>query len=302
MGRTYFPVRQAVGRKMEIVPGKKRQPAKPSSVPIHPLHDDTRNMNNHFTYKDMKLQRRLYERIRPSKSHYSLARKWRNPRTIDPLPEPTCMYILHKHMPIMQTQQVLTNLNKRLDTTDAFCVFKSGAFDQHKVTVGDLVQAPRVKRKQAGDRVCFGTVLCAGSRDWTIIGKPTIPYAHVEATIEQQTLTREVPVFRHKRRHRWTRLIRHRQFVTMLRIDKIVIDPTKKLDETTPKPERLLDLWANRWLYKQELDGIERTEDGRPIVEDIYDGSEHKRGAYMQRGLTSAYRFYPDPKCPSYKK
>ncbi|CAE7944032.1 casB [Symbiodinium sp. KB8] len=59
-----------------------------------------------------------------------------------------------------------------------------------------------------------------------------------------------------------------RQWVTMLRIDEIVLMPEEDpTDPPPPKPVRLLDLWANRWLDPAEKAGIEmvKGEDGALI-------------------------------------
>jgi large subunit ribosomal protein L21 len=187
-----------------------------------------------------------------------------------------------------------------LDLKDAFCVFKTSARLQHKVTVGDLVQTERIKRKEAGEKIIFGTVLLAGSREWTIIGKPTVPYARVHCTIEQQTLSKEMLVYMYKARRRVSRFKRVRQWVTMLRVDKIEIDPELMSQQPAPvKPVRLLDLWANRWMTAAELQHVKRTPAGQPAAEEIYDGTEHKPGIYQKRGLTEDYRFPPDPKGPA---
>jgi large subunit ribosomal protein L21 len=166
--------------------------------------------------------------------------------------------------------------------------------------VGDLVQTERIKRKEAGEKIIFGTVLLAGSREWTIIGKPTVPYARVHCTIEQQTLSKEMLVYMYKARRRVSRFKRVRQWVTMLRVDKIEIDPELMSQQPAPvKPVRLLDLWANRWMTAVELQHVKRTPAGQPAAEEIYDGTEHKPGIYQKRGLTEDYRFPPDPKGPA---
>ena len=184
-----------------------------------------------------------------------------------------------------------------LDLKDAFCVFKSTSRLQHKVTVGDLVQTERIKRKEAGEKIMFGTVLLAGSKHWSIIGKPTVPYARVHCTIEQQTLSKEMLVYMYKARRRVSRFKRVRQWVTMLRVDRIEVD-AKLMDEVVaaPKPARLLDLWANRWMTVEELQYVRQP---NAQVEKLYDSSvEHKPGVYQKRGLSGEYRFPPDPKGP----
>merc|ERR1712066_53912 len=126
------------------------------------------------------------------------------------------------------------------------------------------------------------------------IGKPTVPYAKVKATIEQQTLAGEILSYKDKPRKKQQRFLRRRQYVTMLRIDEIVVDPEANVvDPPPPKPTRLLDLWANRWLDPAEKEGIEMIEgpggEMVPKVAELYDGSEHQPGTYHKRGLTSCY-------------
>ncbi|KAF8821217.1 putative 50S ribosomal protein L21, partial [Cardiosporidium cionae] len=146
------------------------------------------------------------------------------------------------------------------------------------------------------ENIEFGTVLMVGSKDWTIIGKPTVPYALVRATIEQQTLAGEQISFKYKKHRRNSRFLRIRHWVTMIRINEIVVDTAIKAELPEVKPLRLLDLWANRWLNAEEKEGIQYKEDGESvIVADIYDGSEHQPGSYHRRGLSNCYRWYPDP-------
>lgn len=137
----------------------------------------------------------------------------------------------------------------------------------------------------------FGTVLLVGSKHWTIIGKPTVPYAKVEATIEQQTLCGDQLSFKYRKSRRISRFLRVRHWVTVLRIDDIVVDPSLQV-EPEPRAPRLLDLWSNRWLYTEELEGIERA---RAACEEIYDGAEHETGHLNRLGLAQPYRWHPDP-------
>ncbi|KAL8273654.1 hypothetical protein Esti_002476 [Eimeria stiedai] len=169
------------------------------------------------------------------------------------------------------------------DPKEIFCVFKSSVSAQHKASSADsdLVQTEKLHRKQAGDKVVFGTVLLAGTRKWTLLGKPTL---------DSCTLAGETLSFRYKKTRRSSRFLRIRHWVTLLRIEEIVVDVEMKVDPPPPRPKRLLDLWANRWLYPEELEGIQVDAEGRPLAESIYDGSEHQQGTYHRRGLNSCYR------------
>ncbi len=294
-----------LGHKTEIQVGKYRHQRKvPPKIPKHPLLDIQQNMNELTTYADLKLRWRQTSHTSIARNRMKLARKWKVDPNWAPRPEPTCSFIHHSKMPHKATDNIsMLPPPGPLDLADAFCVFKSSSRLQHKVTVGDLVQTERIKRKEAGEKIVFGTVLLAGSKNWTIIGKPTVPYARVHCTIEQQTLSKEMLVYMYKARRRVSRFKRVRQWVTMLRVDKIEIDPA--LMETNPHqlpqpPARLLDLWANRWMTAEELQFIDRDpETNQPVVDSIYNSSiEHKPGVFQKRGLTGDYRFPPDPRGP----
>jgi large subunit ribosomal protein L21 len=286
-----------LGHKTEIQVGKYRHRRHiPPRIPKHPLLDVRQNMNELTTYADLKLRWRQSSHTPISRNRMKIARKWKVEPNWAPRPRPTCSFIHHSKMPHDLSRGVPSLPPPGpLDLTNVFCVFKTSSRLQHKVTVGDLVQTERIKRREAGEKIVFGTVLLAGSKDWTIIGKPTVPYVRVHCTIEQQTLSKEMLVYMYKPRRRVSRFKRVRQWVTMLRVDKIEIDP--KLMDQNPAPvhpPRLLDLWANRWMTADELRHVDLDK-----AEQIYDSQvEHKPGIYQRRGLTADYRFPPDPKGP----
>ncbi|KAK2196314.1 bifunctional Ribosomal protein L21-like/L21-like superfamily [Babesia duncani] len=193
--------RRLIGHRLEFIIGKhKRSKANPPRVPIHPIKDVGKNMNFFETYQDLKL--RWKKTTKSKKSRMRIARKWRQPRYLNPTDPPTCMFVLHSNLP-----QTRTTPNKNYNVGDDAKWFQLDIFE--KVTVGDLVQIERLKRKQAGDKVTFGTVLLVGSKDWTIIGKPTVPYAKVKATIQQQTLCGDQLSFRYRKSRRISRFLRY---------------------------------------------------------------------------------------------
>merc|ERR1712190_465487 len=147
-------------------------------------------------------------------------------RCIYPTAKPTCAFIWHREMPHrMPMPETCTSKHfEKLNASEMFAVFKSSVIHQHKVTVGDLVQCEKLNRREAGEKVVFGTVLLVGSKDFTIIGKPVVPYAKVKATVEQQTLARDMLVFRYLAGRKQSKFLRKRQPVTMIRIDEIVVD------------------------------------------------------------------------------
>nr|PVC53655.1 50S ribosomal protein L21 [Theileria orientalis] len=283
---THKPRRQ-IGHKFEFIIGKhKRAKVNPPRVPIHPTKDVDKDMNLFETYRDLKLRWKRTTRSRKNK--VKIARKWRQPYYFNPTGQPTCMFVLHENLPRTRNDKVFYKEDEKeyvpmkieLDEShnfdvyppasvvedvrnmkvETFCIFKSSPIHQHKVTKGDIVQIERLKRRNAGDKVTFGTVLLVGSKHWTIIGKPTVPYAKVEATVEQQTLCGDQLSFKYRKSRRISRFLRVRHWVTVLRIDNIVVDPSMEIN-TEHKASRLLDLWSNRWLYTEELEGLNNTRD-----------------------------------------
>lgn len=310
------PVKAAghiLGHKLEVIHGHHRRVRHmPPKIPKHPMQDIDQNMNELITYSDLKI--RWQWTCRFGTSRMKIARHWTPKPNTFPQVKPTCAFVWHRDMPHlglaaeMPAKGLWSKLNKlnKFNRQDLFAVFKSSPLHQHKVTVGDLVQCERLHDREAGEKVVFGTVLLVGSKQFTIIGKPTVPYAKVKATIEQQTLTRDMIIFKYKRRKKQSKFLRKRHYVTMIRIDEIVVDPAADhTDPPPPKPLRLLDLWANRWLDPVEKQGIEMVEGAYgqlvPKVAELYDGSEHQPGTYHRRGLTSCYRFMPDPQHTHWK-
>jgi len=246
-------------------------------------------MKEFVTYRDLKLRWKYTTKF--SRKRMNIAKKWLPMQNVHPKPRPTCSFVWHKAMP--HRYKTPEAPKKPVDMKDSFAVFKSDIYNQHKVTVGDLVQSEKLHRREAGEEVKFGTVLLVGTKDWTILGKPTVPYAYVRCTIEQQTLAGEKVIFKYRPRRRSSNFYRRRQYITMLRVDEIVCDPNT-VDATVPVPKatRLLDLWANRWLREDER---ELPAEAQEKSVELYDGSQHQPGTFHRRGMTEYYRFWPDP-------
>lgn len=75
-----------------------------------------------------------------------------------------------------------------------------------------------------GNEIVLKKVLLVGTREWTAIGVPLLENARVYATVEEQTLTQKVLVFKYKRRKNYRRLRGVRTPYTLLRITDIVFD------------------------------------------------------------------------------
>ncbi|KAF4716083.1 hypothetical protein FOZ63_026589 [Perkinsus olseni] len=293
--------RASYAHKLEFQVGKHRGGENmkvPHKVPKHPLLDTDQNMNEIVTYADLKLRWNYVGDVR--RNRMNMRRKWKSFPNRHPKREVTTAFVQHDRMPFITEPPKDPPPGMKLDLENAFVVFLSGKWLQHKATVGDIIQTERIKRKQAGDQIVFGSVLLVGTKDWTLMGKPVIPYAKVHCTIEQQTLTKDQVSFIYKPKRRWFRFRRVRYWVTMLRLDRIEVDPRySEAPEDKPlKPVRLLDMWASRWQTPEELRAVQRDEAGTMLAEKIYDGTEQAPGHHQRRGLVEAYRFYPDPQAP----
>ncbi|OMJ72192.1 hypothetical protein SteCoe_29426 [Stentor coeruleus] len=100
-----------------------------------------------------------------------------------------------------------------------FAVLKISGF-QYKVTKDDLVMSEKLPY-DIGQQVVFDTVMLLGTPQYTLIGRPIVNNARVYATIEQQTLSDKIIVFKKKRRKGYKKNKGHRQEITFLRVDKI---------------------------------------------------------------------------------
>lgn len=93
---------------------------------------------------------------------------------------------------------------------------------QHKVMKDDIVLSEKLEDAKVGEQLIFDKILLVGTREYTAIGRPYLGTARVYATVEEQTLSNRIIVFKKKRRKNYKRTQGHRQQLTVLRIDKVV--------------------------------------------------------------------------------
>ncbi len=102
-----------------------------------------------------------------------------------------------------------------------FAVVKTGG-KQYRVTEGDKITIEKLETEE-GQQVTLGEVLMLNEGNQTKIGTPTVDGAKVLATVESNFKGRKVIVFKKKRRHNYRRKKGHRQNLTTVTINKIVI-------------------------------------------------------------------------------
>ena len=108
------------------------------------------------------------------------------------------------------------------DVPESFAVVKLSG-KQYKVTLDDVVTTHKIKGVKVGEKVEIDEVLLIGTRDQTTVGRPLIPNAKVIATVEEQTRDKKLIVFKKKRRKGYKKKQGHRSYITVLRIDDIVV-------------------------------------------------------------------------------
>jgi large subunit ribosomal protein L21 len=99
-----------------------------------------------------------------------------------------------------------------------YAVVRTGG-KQYKVSEGDLLKVEKLEGA-VGDTVELTEILMVGG-DKVMIGTPLVPSASVVGKIVEQGKDKKVLVFKAKRRKNSRKLNGHRQFRTVLRIEKI---------------------------------------------------------------------------------
>jgi large subunit ribosomal protein L21 len=99
-----------------------------------------------------------------------------------------------------------------------YAVIKTGG-KQYKVTEGEFLKVEKLEG-EVGDNIEFAEVLMIGGEK-TQVGAPLVAGASVTAKIAVQGKGKKILVFKSKRRKDSRKLRGHRQFRTVLKIEKI---------------------------------------------------------------------------------
>ena len=101
-----------------------------------------------------------------------------------------------------------------------FAVIKTGG-KQYSVEAGKILKVEKIIGKK-GDSYIFDKVLIIGDSSKQTLGNPIIKGATVEATIIEQIRDKKIIVFKKIRRQNYRRTKGHRQWQTILKINKIL--------------------------------------------------------------------------------
>ena len=111
---------------------------------------------------------------------------------------------------------------------ETFAVVVIGG-SQHKVMKDDVLLANYLAEYDINDQVVFDGVLIVGTKEFTLLGRPSVNCAKVYATVEEQTELEKVIVFKKSRRTSYQKTMHYPHKITVLRINKIELNMTPAL-------------------------------------------------------------------------
>ena len=120
-----------------------------------------------------------------------------------------------------------------------FAVIKTGG-KQYRVAANDVLKIEKVAG-EVGDIVEIGHVLAHGAGDDVTIGAPFVDGAIVTAEVVEQGRAPTVIAFKKRRRQNSRRKRGHRQLLTTVRIDEILIGGAKPSKKSAAKAEAKAD-------------------------------------------------------------
>ena len=101
---------------------------------------------------------------------------------------------------------------------------------QYRVSKGDTIKVSSQDWK-VGDRVNFDQVLLMDNGKNITVGTPTVAGASVTAEILEHNREKKLLIYKKKRRKGYQRKNGHRQGYTLLKINKLQIASTKKVQK-----------------------------------------------------------------------
>ena len=111
-----------------------------------------------------------------------------------------------------------------------FAVIKTGG-KQYSVESGKTLKIEKVEGKK-GDSLSFNQVILISNTNEQIFGNPLIKGAEVQATIVNQIRDKKITVFKKKRRKDYRRKYGHRQYLTVIKINKIINSNSKETEKS----------------------------------------------------------------------
>ena len=97
---------------------------------------------------------------------------------------------------------------------------------QYRVAANDVIKVETLAG-EAGDQIVFGEVLAVTGDGSAEVGAPLVSGASVAARVIAQDRAEKVIIFKKRRRHNYRRTKGHRQHLTVLRIEEILVGGAK---------------------------------------------------------------------------
>jgi large subunit ribosomal protein L21 len=118
-----------------------------------------------------------------------------------------------------------------------FVIIKTGG-KQYKIQPGDIVKL-ELLGDEKGKKVTFNDVLACNHEGKDLIGSPFLKNIEVKGEILENKKGKKVIVFKKRRRHNSRRLNGHRQGISVVKINEVVLDGkpivTKKITKIVEK-------------------------------------------------------------------
>lgn len=112
-----------------------------------------------------------------------------------------------------------------------FAVIRTGG-KQYKVKEGDVLEVERLEVKK-DQKVTFEDILLVDDEKTTWIGNPILGNTRVQAVVLDNFKDEKIIIFKKKRRKQYKRTLGHRQALTRVKIEKILVG---KEAVAKPKP------------------------------------------------------------------
>jgi large subunit ribosomal protein L21 len=106
-------------------------------------------------------------------------------------------------------------------------IFKTGG-KQYSVKAGQILKVEKLEGKE-GDSISFNDILAVSDNSDHTIGSPLVKGATIEAKILEQIRDKKIIVFKKRQRQNYRHTQGHRQYLTVLKIESIVIGDKKSL-------------------------------------------------------------------------
>ena len=191
-----------------------------------------RNFSQYFSNLDLASVKKREEKLFAAKHYERVQRKWKVPLERKKRRKAAKMERMAKlEKRSVEEEKLVAHDPEQGISLPAvpegiFAIFQVGG-SQYKVTKDDKLLCDKLPF-EVGQRIEFDKVLLIGTKDYTSVGRPYVNSARVIATIEEQTQTKKLIIYKKKRRKDYQRNKGHRQCITVLHIDNIIHNPTEE--------------------------------------------------------------------------